>query len=328
MKPLAITMGDPGGIGPEILIKAARAATGSPMVAIADPALLRDVAAQIAPGLQIVSVGISDLSSIHASDALPVLPLTKDVTSRPGTPVATDAPAVMESISRAVELVLDGRCSAAVTSPIAKATLYAEGFSFAGHTEFLGHLAEIRTGNPNQPVMMLAGPHLRTVPVTVHIPLTRVAPTLTSQLIVSTGRIVARDLKTRFGIHGPRLAVAGLNPHAGESGTIGDEDERIIQPAVEALQAEGIAASGPYPADTLFHAARRADYDAVLCMYHDQALIPVKTLAFDETVNVTLGLPFVRTSPDHGTAFDIAGQGIARPDSLIAAIRLAAELAL
>ena len=220
-----------------------------------------------------------------------------------------------------------GRASAVVTNPIAKSALYKAGFEFPGHTEYLAALAERFAPGPHRAVMMLAGPDLRTVPVTIHIPLAEVPKRLTTELIVATGRIVARDLARRFGIAAPRIAVCGLNPHAGEDGAIGREDIEVVPPAVAALRAEGIDAFGPLPADTLFHAAARARFDAALGMYHDQALIPIKTLAFDEGVNVTLGLPFVRTSPDHGTAFEIAGTGRARPDSLVAALRLAAVLA-
>jgi 4-hydroxythreonine-4-phosphate dehydrogenase len=215
-----------------------------------------------------------------------------------------------------------------VTAPIQKATLYAAGFTYPGHTEFLGALAaKWWPGEPAEPVMMLSGPDLSTVPVTVHIPLADVPGAVTRERIVQVARIVARDLATRFQNHNPRIAIAGLNPHAGEDGTMGLEDRDIIAPAIADLRAAGLNVTGPHPSDTLFHARARAGYDVVLAMYHDQALIPVKTIAFDETVNVTLGLPFVRTSPDHGTALDIAGLGTARPDSLIAALRLAARMA-
>jgi 4-hydroxythreonine-4-phosphate dehydrogenase len=214
-----------------------------------------------------------------------------------------------------------------VTNPVAKNVLYKSGFAEPGHTEFLARLAAEATGIPAQPVMMLWSPELAVVPVTIHLPLAEVPGRLDRDLIVTTGRIVDRDLRARFGMARPRLAVAGLNPHAGEDGALGGEDIAIVKPAVDLLRAEGIDARGPLPADTMFHADARASYDAALAMYHDQALIPIKTLAFDHAVNVTLGLPFVRTSPDHGTAFDIAGTGRADPSSLIAAIRLAAKLA-
>jgi 4-hydroxythreonine-4-phosphate dehydrogenase len=222
--------------------------------------------------------------------------------------------------------VFAGAATAVVTNPVAKNVLYRSGFTEPGHTEYLAKLAEEITGVPVRPVMLLWSADLAVVPVTIHLPLKDVPKVLTVDLLVETGRIVARDLRQRFAIEHPRIAVAGLNPHAGEDGTLGTEDDAVVRPAVARLQAEGIDARGPLPADTMFHAAARAGYDVALCMYHDQALIPIKTLAFDTGVNVTLGLPFVRTSPDHGTAFDIAGTGRADPASLIAALRLAARL--
>jgi 4-hydroxythreonine-4-phosphate dehydrogenase len=234
---------------------------------------------------------------------------------------------VIGAIDHAVALAQRGETAGLVTNPIHKATLTQSGFGFPGHTEYLAHLASRHTGRDVMPVMLLAGPDLRTVPVTIHIALADVPRMLTTELIAATARITASDLKSRFGIARPRLAIAGLNPHAGEGGAMGSEDAAIVAPAVEMLKTEGIDATGPLPADTMFHPRARASYDAALCMYHDQALIPAKTLAFDEAVNVTLGLPFIRTSPDHGTAFDIAGKGIARADSLIAALRLARRLA-
>ena len=220
-----------------------------------------------------------------------------------------------------------GAAAAVVTNPVAKNVLYNWGFAEPGHTEFLARLVQETTGRTLHPVMMLWSPELAVVPVTIHLPLREIFKQLTTDLIVETGRIVAHDLKTRFALPRPRLAIAGLNPHAGEEGTLGDEDSLIVAPAVAQLAAEGISVRGPLPADSMFHKAARATYDAALCMYHDQALIPIKTLAFDHAVNVTLGLPFVRTSPDHGTAFDIAGTGRADPTSLVAALRLAARLA-
>jgi 4-hydroxythreonine-4-phosphate dehydrogenase len=214
-----------------------------------------------------------------------------------------------------------------VTNPVAKNVLYKSGFAEPGHTEFLARLVEESTGRSLRPVMLLWSPELAVVPVTIHLPLRDIFNALSTELVVETGRIVARDLRARFGIARPRLAVAGLNPHAGEEGALGEEDRSIVAPAVARLVAEGIDAKGPLPADSMFHAQARARYDAALCMYHDQALIPIKTLAFDHAVNVTLGLPFVRTSPDHGTAFDIAGTGTADAKSLVAALRLAARLA-
>jgi 4-hydroxythreonine-4-phosphate dehydrogenase len=221
--------------------------------------------------------------------------------------------------------VREGEAAAVVTNPIAKHVLYAAGFRHPGHTEFLAELAG-GDGPPPRPVMMLWCEDLAVVPITVHIPLRAVPAALTTELAVETARIVARDLRERFGTAAPRLAFAGLNPHAGEEATIGTEDRDVLAPAVERLRQEGIDAAGPFPADTMFHPAARRRYDVALAAYHDQALIPIKTIAFDSAVNVTLGLPFVRTSPDHGTAFDIAGRGVARPDSLIAALRLAGRL--
>jgi 4-hydroxythreonine-4-phosphate dehydrogenase len=249
------------------------------------------------------------------------------VTARPGRPDASSAPAAIAAIRRAVDDVLADAAHAIVTNPVAKSVLYQGGFADPGHTEFLARLAREASGGPARPVMMLWAPELAVVPVTIHIPLREVSTRLTSELIIATGRIVARDLVEKFGVVKPRLALAGLNPHAGEEGSLGAEDRTVVAPAVAQLRAEGIDARGPLPADTMFHAAARASYDAALCMYHDQALIPIKTLAFDRAVNLTLGLPFVRTSPDHGTAFDIAGTGRADPSSLIAALKLAARLA-
>ncbi|MCW5715645.1 MAG: 4-hydroxythreonine-4-phosphate dehydrogenase PdxA [Bauldia sp.] len=326
---VALTMGEPAGIGPELALRAwlMRKEGGlPPFLCLADPALLADRAEALGWEVKLREVAAGDAAEAFPT-ALPVLPLRASAKAAAGTPRREDAPAVVEAIERAVELVRLGEAGSVVTNPISKEALYAAGFPHPGHTEFLGALAEAWTGAAVQPVMMIAAPGLRTVPVTIHIPLARVPSALSIELIVSTGRIVAGDLRRRFGIHAPRLAVAGLNPHAGEGGTIGTEDETIVRPAVDALRAEGIDARGPQPADTMFRPEARQGYDAALCMYHDQALIPVKTLAFDEGVNVTLGLPFVRTSPDHGTALDIAGRGIARPTSLIAAIRLARVLA-
>lgn len=302
-------------------------ATLAPFYLLSDPALIEARARRLALPVDIAVVEHARDCAAAFDGALPVLPLAARFSDRPGVPDTGNAPGILESIERAVADVTAGDAAAVVTCPIAKKTLYDAGFAHPGHTEFLAALASSSTGEPPRPVMMLAGPELRAVPVTIHIPLAAVAGTLSTALIVETGQIVARDLRQRFGIPSPRLAIAGLNPHAGEGGALGLEDDAIVRPAVEALRSQGIDARGPLPADTMFHKAARAGYDAALCMYHDQALIPAKALAFDESVNVTLGLPFVRTSPDHGTAFDIAERGIARADSLIAAIRLARALA-
>ena len=329
MTALALSVGDPSGIGPEIAIAAflAREAVGLPaFYLLADPALIASRANHLGVSVPIVETTPAKATQAFAH-ALPIVPLTARSVDSPGRPDPANAAGTIEAIDRAVAACLAGDAAAVVTCPIAKKPLYDAGFRFPGHTEYLAHLAARHSGVEVMPVMMLAGPDLRTVPVTIHIALAEVPKALTTALIVATARITAADLASRFGIARPRLAIAGLNPHAGEGGSMGLEDERVVRPAVEILRAEGIDAFGPLPADTLFHARARAGYDAALCMYHDQALIPAKALAFDEAVNVTLGLPFIRTSPDHGTAFDIAGKGIARPDSLIAALKLARRLA-
>lgn len=328
MRAIAVSIGDPSGIGVEIALAAwhARERLGiPPFFVVGQTEILEQRARQVGLDVHIRPAAPEEAESLFRS-ALPVHVAGRPMVDAPGRPVAENAASVTAAIETAVKLALSKRADAVVTLPIAKKALYDAGFGFPGHTEFLGRLA-VDAGLPAKPVMMLAGPQLRTVPVTVHVPLEAVPAMLTSERIVETGRIVAADLARRFGIARPRLAVAGLNPHAGEGGAMGDEETTVIEPAIRALRAAGIDAFGPLPADTMFHARARSGYDAALCMYHDQALIPAKTLAFDETVNVTLGLPFVRTSPDHGTAFDIAGKGIARPDSFVAAIRLARALA-
>ncbi len=326
---LALTCGDPSGIGPEIAIKAwqrRRDAGLPPFFLVGDAALLKARANAVSADVAIRECGPENAAGLFA-DALPVVPLKNEMIDTPGMPDAGNAAGVIEAIDRAAGFVRDGSAAAVVTNPIAKKPLYEAGFRHPGHTEYLGHLSETLFGVEAKPVMMIAGPGLRTVPVTIHVPLSEVPALLTTAMIVETTTIVAKALRRDFGIDTPRLVLAGLNPHAGEGGALGAEDDAIIAPAVASLRAEGIDAKGPLPADTLFHAEARARYDAAICMYHDQALIPAKMLGFDNAVNVTLGLPFVRTSPDHGTAFDIAGKGIAKPDSLIAAIKLAAEMA-
>ena len=328
-RPLAMSIGDPSGIGPEIAMAAwlqRDRLTLPPFYLLGDPDLLAARAQAIGWQAPIAQTTPAAAAATF-SEKLPVVPLRARFVDTAGRADAANAAGVIEAIDRGVADVLSGEAAALVTCPIAKKPLYDAGFGFPGHTEYLAFLAQKATGRDVTPVMMLAGPELRTVPVTIHIALADVPAALTVRGIVETARIAAHDLRVRFGIENPRLAVCGLNPHAGEGGAMGSEDETIIRPAVAALNAEGIDAHGPLPADTMFHARARAGYDAAICMYHDQALIPVKTLAFDETVNVTLGLPFIRTSPDHGTAFDIAGRGIARPDSLIAALKLARRLA-
>ncbi|BCH33806.1 4-hydroxythreonine-4-phosphate dehydrogenase [Mesorhizobium sp. L-8-10] len=326
--PLALTAGDPSGIGLEIAVAAwlgRQALDLPPFYLIGDPELLAARAKALGRDVPVATVTPGESAEVFAQ-AFPIAPLPSRFTDTIGVADPANAAGIVASIDRAVADVFAGKASGVVTLPVAKKSLYDAGFAFPGHTEYLAELASRQTGRQVQPVMMLAGPELRAVPVTIHIPLAEVPTVLTTELIVSTGRIVANDLRNRFAIARPRLVLAGLNPHAGEQGAIGTEDETIVRPAVEALRAEGIDAVGPRPADTMFHAAARKRYDAALCMYHDQALIPAKALGFDDTVNVTLGLPLVRTSPDHGTALDIAGRGIARPDSLIAALKLAARL--
>ena len=317
--PIALSLGDPAGIGPEIVAAAWRAlrATGPAFVVVGDAATVAR-AAGVDP---VLPVGALAEGAARFAEALPVLdrPLPAAVT--PGGPAPQAASAIVDWIETAARLALDGEAAAVVTAPIAKAPLYEAGFAFPGHTEFLGAL----TGGA--PVMMLAAADLRCVLVTIHEPLAKVAGMLTTETIVAVALTTAEALRRDFGIAAPRLAVAALNPHAGESGALGSEEAEIIAPAVAALRSIGIDAAGPFPADTLFHAEARARYDAAICMYHDQALIPVKMLDFWGGVNLTLGLPIVRTSPDHGVGYDIAGRGLARPDSLIAAIRMAAEIA-
>ncbi|MDX3973172.1 4-hydroxythreonine-4-phosphate dehydrogenase PdxA [Shinella sp.] len=328
--PLALTMGDPAGIGPDITLSlwsARKTLSLPPFLFIGDAGVLRERAALL--GLDVaIAPAEPETAAALFPDALPVRACDCATAVVPGAPSSENAAAITGAIETAVALTFAGRTSAVVTNPIAKAVLYDAGFGFPGHTEFLADLAEKATGRPALPVMLLAGPKLRSVPVTIHIPLKDVPAALTEELIVETAVITERDLRQRFGIARPRLAIAGLNPHAGEGGALGLEDDAIVRPAVERLKAAGIDAVGPLPADTMFHDAARATYDVALCMYHDQALIPAKALGFDDSVNATLGLPFIRTSPDHGTAFAIAGKGVAKPDSLLAAIRLADDLAL
>ncbi len=317
--PLLLTMGEPAGIGGEIAVaawQARRDAGLSPFCLLDDPDRLRTLTD--APVVEVRHP--ADARDCFA-DALPVIALSGRVQGRPGHPVSSDAPLVIESITRAVAACMDGTASGMVTNPINKALLYEAGFRHPGHTEFV---AELSGGA--RPVMMIAGPSLRVVPATIHIPLAAVPDALNTADLIALGRIVLDALAGDFGCNPPRVAFAGLNPHAGEGGALGAEDDRVIRPAVEFLLAEGHAVTGPLPADTMFHPPARARYDAAICMYHDQALIPVKTLGFDAGVNITLGLPIVRTSPDHGTALSLAGTGKASVTSMLAAIRLADEM--
>ncbi|MGX1108112.1 MULTISPECIES: 4-hydroxythreonine-4-phosphate dehydrogenase PdxA [Bradyrhizobium] len=327
-QPLALTSGEPAGIGPDITLAAwlrRRELHLPPFYLLGDRAALAERAKTLGLAVELAEVSAEEASATFAR-ALPVVATGKAAKALPGQPDGTSADAALASIRQAVADVAAGKASAVVTNPIAKNVLYRAGFRHPGHTEFLAELAA-SGGRAPQPVMMLWSPALAVVPVTIHVSVREALAQLTTDLIVSTARIVVADMKARFGLAAPRLAIAGLNPHAGEDGTLGMEDVEIVAPAVEILRRDGIAVRGPLPADTMFHAAARKTYDCAICMYHDQALIPIKTVAFEDAVNVTLGLPFIRTSPDHGTAFDIAGTGKANPSSLIAALRLAARMA-
>ena len=326
-------MGDPAGIGGELTLRTWLARmglarmglthSGPCLVALDDPDRLADLAKSL--GLDVpVRIVDSPADAVTAyREALPVMPVRLAEPATPGRPDPANAAAIVSSIERATALCLSGEACAMVTNPINKAALYQAGFHYPGHTEFLAML----TGAVGQQIMMLASPHLKVVPVTVHASLRASIAMLRTQMIVDAARTTANALRRDFGMAQPRLAVAGLNPHAGEQGALGDEETTLIQPAIDTLRAEGIDVSGPWPPDTMFTPAARQRYDVAICMYHDQALIPLKTLDMDHGVNVTLGLPIVRTSPDHGTAYDIAGKGVADPSSLIAAITLAAQLA-
>jgi 4-hydroxythreonine-4-phosphate dehydrogenase len=327
-KPLALTLGEPAGIGPDITLKAWLRRDElklPPFYLLGDRAFLHQRAKTLGLDVKLADVAASEAAATFAQ-ALPVVATGRAATALPGRPDGSSAEAALASIRQAVSDERAGHAGAVVTNPIAKSVLYRAGFQHPGHTEFLAELAA-SNGHIPQPVMMLWSPVLVVVPVTIHLSLREAVEKLSTDLIVTTARIVAACLKARFGLANPRLAIAGLNPHAGEDGSLGTEDLTIVAPAIEILRGDGLAVTGPLPADTMFHDAARKTYDCAICMYHDQALIPVKTLAFDDAVNVTLGLPFIRTSPDHGTAFDIAGTGRANPASLIAALRLAARMA-
>lgn len=327
--PLAVSIGEPAGIGPDIALLAwqARKALDLPCFYVrGDVALLEARAHRLGIKVPVTAIEPGEAHATFRS-ALPVVQTGAPITDTPGTPSSTSAATVIGAIDEGVRDVRDGRASAIVTLPIHKKALYDAGFDHPGHTEYLAELASRHWEIPRpRPVMMIAGPELMVVPVTIHIPIKDVPESLTTDLIVETAQIADQDLRARFGIQRPRIALCGLNPHAGEDGAMGREDIEIIAPAIERLKADGIDASGPHPADTLFHTVARKNYDCALGMYHDQVLVPAKTLAFDTGVNVTLGLPFVRTSPDHGTAFGLAGSGDAKPDSFAAALRMAAVL--
>jgi 4-hydroxythreonine-4-phosphate dehydrogenase len=315
--PVALTCGEPAGIGPEIAVAARRRLGASvPFFWIGDPRHLPE-------GTDWQEIARPERALAVDPGTLPVLVHAFPALARPGRPDPAHAAGVIDVIARAVDLVQSGAASAICTAPIHKKALKdGAGFAFPGHTEFLAHLAGVE-----RVVMMLACPGLRVVPATIHIPLAEVARSLTVPVLEDTIRLTHAGLIRDFCIPAPRLAVAGLNPHAGEGGAMGREEIDLIIPVLDCLRAEGFLLDGPKSADTMFHAAARADYDAAIAMYHDQALIPVKTIDFAGGVNVTLGLPFIRTSPDHGTAFDIAGQGRADATSLVAALRMAADMA-
>jgi 4-hydroxythreonine-4-phosphate dehydrogenase len=325
--PLAISMGEPAGVGPDLILQlfARRQELQLPPFVVYGQ---RDFLLQRAARLGL-DIGITETEPEAAADlfatALPLVHIDGLVPDKPGDPSPISGKVVIEAIARAVADTLRGACRGVVTAPIHKAVLYGAGFKFPGHTEFLAALCA--GGGPvPMPVMMLAHEDLRVVPATIHVPLSAVPGLLTRELLVGIGRIVAHDLRTRYGAERPRIGFAGLNPHAGEGGTIGTEELDIIAPAVAQLRFEQIDAEGPIAGDTIFHPPIWRRFDAVIGMYHDQALIPIKAMAFDNAVNITLGLPIVRTSPDHGTAFDLAGTGNASPNSFIAAIRLADKL--
>ena len=326
LRPLALTMGEPAGIAGEIVVKVWHAPDGRPIprfAVIGDPDWLRAEAHRIKSHSHVVEVSSLDEAAARFHEGVPVLPLRLATRAAPGKPDGRNAQAVIGAIEMAVSLARRGEASGVVTNPIHKATLFDAGFTFPGHTEYLASLCGGAT-----PVMMLAIEGLRVVPVTVHLSLAQAVRALSSEAIVAAAAITHQALIKDFGIASPRLAVAALNPHAGENGAMGDEEKTVIAPALAQLRARGIDAVGPLPADTLFHAGARKRFDAAICMYHDQALIPLKTLDFAGGVNVTLGLPIVRTSPDHGTAFDIAGQDRADPTSLLAALRMAERIAM
>ncbi len=324
-KPLALTMGEPSGVGGEITLKAwLRREEGLPaFFVIDDPERLEKLAASLGFRAPVKAISAPQETAAVFPESLPVLPLAGSVQATTGEPDPANAAAVLSSIEAAVGLVRSSHALALVTNPIQKQSLYEAGFAFPGHTEFLESLA----GDKSTAVMMLACPELRVVPLSIHVSLAEAVGALNAKDIIHKAVITADALKNDFGAAAPRLAVAGLNPHAGEGGAMGAEEQTIIAPAVKELRRMGVDAFGPEPPDTMFDARARKNYDAALCMYHDQALIPIKTIAFDHAVNVTLGLPFVRTSPDHGTALDIAGTGKAGETSLMAALKMAAQMA-
>tara|TARA_R110002096_G_scaffold416576_1_gene619177 strand:- start:44018 stop:45070 length:1053 start_codon:yes stop_codon:yes gene_type:complete len=324
--PIAVTIGEPSGIGPEVILKAwyKRKENGlNPFFVIGSADILQKQAADL--NLKVpLSVIASPLQAVHVfENTLPVIDLTSEGDFEFGAPTQQTASMVIGAIDKAVELILNGKARAMATAPIHKAALYSAGFASPGHTEYLAELCYNHTGENCHPVMMLASEQLCVVPLTIHVALSQVPALLDQKLLIRTIGTVHDAMKNYFGLPFPRIAVAGLNPHAGEDNSMGTEDSEIIAPVIEMLKKKAIHVNGPMPADTMFHKSARAKYDVAICMYHDQALIPIKTIDFDAGVNVTLGLPIIRTSPDHGTALDIAGRSLANPTSMINSLKLA-----
>ena len=323
--PLAISMGEPAGVGGEIVLKCwlrRKAEHLTPFFVIDSPDRMRSLGSDLNMHVPVCEIKTAGEAKEYFEFGLPVIPIDVPARVEPGHPEPANAGAVIQSIDEAVAAARDGRAAGMVTCPIHKASLVRSGFTYPGHTEYLATLA-----SGLEPVMMLVGSDLRVVPVTTHLSLRDAIRTLTSAAIIHAAKVCSGSLISCFGVDHPRLVVAALNPHSGEDNLFGNEEHTIIQPAIDVLRNEGIEVRGPAPADSLFHAAARGTYDAAICMYHDQALIPLKTIDFAGGVNVTLGLPFIRTSPDHGTAFDIAGEGTADESSMLAALRLATEMA-
>ncbi len=324
--PIAVTIGEPSGVGPEVILKCwyKRAEYALPeFFVIGSAEIMKKTAAQLNLNIPLRAINVPDQAENIFHSALPVLDLNISSEFEYGNPLPSTAPMVIGAIDKAVELILEGKARAMATAPIHKAALYKAGFTSPGHTEYLAKLATKHTNKPYHPVMMLASEELCVVPLTIHIPLNEVPALLSKELIIETAQIIHNSMKKYFGLQFPSIAVSGLNPHAGENNSMGREDSEIIAPAIATLKQTAIRVSGPLPADTMFHKAARDKYDVALCMYHDQALIPIKTIDFDAGVNVTLGLPIVRTSPDHGTALNIAGKGLANPTSMINSLKLA-----
>lgn len=331
ISPLVVSLGEPAGIGPEIILKSWAQRHDHDLPAffvVGSAAVFKETARHLNMNIpqQVITNPAGSVKIFP--DSLPIFDLPAACSSFTfGTPAPATAPLVLDAIKQACDFIFQGQASGLVTAPIQKSVLYDAGFSCPGHTEYLSQLCQSQTGQDLPAVMMLAGQDLRVVPLTIHMALSDVPQALTPDLLSNTLRIMDKALRHDFGLENPSIAVAGLNPHAGEDGAMGQEEQLLITPVLDRLRADGLCLTGPLPADTMFHKQARAQYDAALCMYHDQALIPVKTLDFDSGVNITLGLPMVRTSPDHGTALNIAGQNKASPDSMINALKRAAEIA-